>query len=617
MPLPERGGRPAGAEASAPRRSALASFSTALAAWAWKTGGLRIRDTGSAGRMTTLADMLNGRDGDRLSPWWTSLLYERHPAMTPSLHALFQLWRGETDSLPGRWRSLYNALIAALRPAEAVLRFLHWWWTVRRLLTPPPPSRSASGVRGITVAAYFPHCDPDEAARGHFRSRYWERLHDLLDVPPGEARPGGLTAGGVHWLLIRVRAPGQSLREQLALRDRFRAAAPAGISFHYAEEFLTPRAILRAWGRFLRMALASRRAEQPFRAACRLPLPEPPADAREAERGLHAAAPRRGQNFFHLVRGDYAASFRGWRGLERCLLDEAIRAFVRWTGPQRMTLYPQENCPWERMLVHAARQWPESGPIIGAQHSTVRPADFRYVDDPRTFTDDACRRFQPDVLALNGSHARAILLAAGIPPERLRDVEALRYQTAAQVCAPQANKPPHTPPRTSRSTLCLLTGYFAPEVRAHLRLLAEAHAAGLLDGWNILVKSHPWYDIRPAARAMLPHSLFRRLRFTSMPPSVLLSAAFCPSPALAWVSNSTSAAVDAVLAGCPLLVMGPARGFDMCPLSGLPGLSVSRTVRDVRHALAAPRRLLLPPGWLHTEPGLHRWRALLAEIPPR
>ena len=68
--------------------------------------------------------------------------------------------------------------------------------------------------------------------------------------------------------------------------------------------------------------------------------------------------------------------------------------------------FPLENCPWERMLTVAMREAgaaatpcsePAAGPVIGAQHSTVRPTDFRYFDDPRTFTPP-CDAFQPDAV---------------------------------------------------------------------------------------------------------------------------------------------------------------------------------------------------------------------------
>ena len=712
----------------------LAAFSRALAAWAYETaftpvreaartpartptaddalttGPLQnpahthaVRQPSHSGTAHTLAEALNGGNAERLSPWWTSLLYERHPAMTPALFSLYQQYWCKNPPPPvSPWRRRYTALRqrlwAAAQPCYALLRFAHWLWTVRRLLPPATlPSWGQNGTsaalagmasapaatfspdvpQAVTVAAYFPACDAQAAAQGRFRSHYWENLHTLLDVPPATAAPHSLTAGGLHWLLLRMRTPEQSLREQLALRDRFRAAAPAGITLHFMEEFLPWRGILRAVRRFLRLLLASWRAEAAFRNACTLrrPTPCPCADGRtplsaDAASSKPASPPpprmrtAPSANFYPLLRTAYAMSFRGWRGLERCLLDEALHTFSAQAGPQRLTLLPQENCPWERLLTYALRRHGTAcGPVIGAQHATVRPADFRYVDDARTFTQADCRRFQPDVLALNGLHARHLLCAAGLPPERLRDVEALRYQhtppplhngvaenpvntATAHSAAPSADafptrqhiyspasghhahrtaSPPHpqdshsaaehsrsaaVPPSQPPRRLLLLTGFFAPETTVQLRLLAAGDAAGLLHGWQITIKGHPWRDPRRAARACCPPALFARLTFSTAP----LPELFARRPALVWTANSTTAAVDAAYAGLPLLVTAPDGTFDLCPLAALPALPRAATPAHIAAALAAPRTVALPPDWLRRDAGLRRWQALLTAL---
>lgn len=344
--------------------------------------------------------------GEKLSMWWCSLLYERHPKMTPLLYEIYKLRTlehlldeggftalrlvGGDDRLcetllalcqatgrqfadyhdpkcrDGRYRSrlrrIYEACPSLLRAAG---RFLHWWFRVRLPLRPRggalptlPPAHVTTG----TIATYFPNVDMEAAAAGRFRSRYWEGLHDALCAAAARTP--------VRWLFIRFPSPQMDLAGCIRMRDRLRAARQDGVSFHYLEEFLTTADLRAAWKRYLRLAWTSRRLEASMRELCRF----------EGSR----------LNFWAYMAEDWAETFRGWRCLERCLQQRGIDNYVKAAGPQRWFTFPLENCPWERMLTHAAHTTPGAGgPVYGAQHSTIRPTDFRYFDDPVTFTDSA------------------------------------------------------------------------------------------------------------------------------------------------------------------------------------------------------------------------------------
>ena len=142
------------------------------------------------------------------------------------------------------------------------------------------------------------------------------------------------------------------------------------------EEFLAGRDLLAAWKRHRRIARRARRLEEALRGSFRFPDSD--------------------IIFWDYMAADWQESFAGWRGLERCLQQRGIANYVRRIGPQRWYTFPLENCPWERMLTHAAHTLRDkNGPVLGAQHSTIRPTDFRYFDDPRTFRKETTRAFQP------------------------------------------------------------------------------------------------------------------------------------------------------------------------------------------------------------------------------
>ena len=654
-------------------RKDLGTIRAEHAAWAYDLGRLVVK-----GKETQ--EYLKGGHG--LSMWWCSLLYERHPKMTPGLYTVYKLRTLERLMDQGGYtalrlcggdatlrevladmcassgrtfieqhengvdlkpalsltRRLYNAAPAPLR---ALVRYAHWLWSVRRRLPAAPqagkalpPVQGPGGPDGqdgpgrpvttATIATYFPNVDMKAAEEGRFRSRYWESLHDALDASfKKEGAPW------VRWLFVRFPAPQLSLEQCLALRDRFRQANRDGASFHYLEEFLRHRDLWAALWRHLRLCLSSRKLEPAVRPAFRFA-------------GSHV-------NFWPYMGAYWAESFRGWRGLERCLQQRACDVYAQAAGLQRWTLFPLENCPWERMLTYAvhaaapaagagartqgtgttqagmqgdaAHHTPAAhGAVIGAQHSTVRPTDFRYFDDPRAF-DGPCAAFQPDLVRGNGDSACRQWLQAGMPPEKLGKIEALRYLYLAEEKKPHESgraagaeeAAEHGAPAVSGAVgatgkprrLLAVTSFFKDETEAHLVLLARALHAGLLDGWQIVVKPHPYLPVDERLRALLGRR-FDEVRVArgaigeELAPGVVV-----------WSSNSTTVALEAALKGLPVMSMLPVDDFDLCPLQDVAALPRTGNVEDVALALAGAAPLHLPPDYLDLDPALPRWKKLL------
>lgn len=573
------------------------------AAWAYDMARRDIR-----GR--ELQEVLKG--GEALSQWWCSLLYERHPKMSPHLYDIYRLRALErlldaegADALsvsgadpalrralerfcrdaglafssrderpappaPSLLRRVYDACPPMLR---ALARFVHWMATVRRRLPfiGDGPLRDGDGGDTGLIVTYFPNIDVGRAEQGVFRSRYWEELDDLLTQ----------TGGRVRRLFIRFPSPQGDLDQCIRWRDGFRAKGGQGVSFHWLEEFLSAADIRAAWRRHLRVARAAGEAfallgDEAWRLpGSRLSLKE-------------------------MFRADWEESFAGWRGLERCLQQRGIAEGIRRIGPQKWYLFPLENCPWERMLTHAAHSLPGAGPVLGAQHSTIRATDFRYFDDPRTFEAPDCLMWQPDRILANGRGARDLWLAAGMPPRRCSVVEALRYLHLA------GPHPASDAPTERR--LLVATSFFADETRAHASLLARAVLDGLTDGMRVIVKPHPCLSAEPFLREILG-ARTDELTFADGPVADLLLPG-----TVVWASNSTTVALEAAMRGLPLLVMRPARDFDLCPLQDVPGLIRTGGLDDVRAALGngrVPEALNLPADHLLADPALPRWRELL------
>ncbi|MEG1610954.1 MAG: hypothetical protein RR317_07200, partial [Bilophila sp.] len=469
----------------------------------------------------------------------------------------------------------YYALPA---PLKALVRFPAWLWTTRRRLphTTVPRPTLAPGQKPASIVTYFPNIDLLAAKEGRFRSRYWESLHDALQPPDGKGHR-------VNWVFLYFPAPQCSFRQAIALRDRFRACGKDGASFHFLEEFLTAGDIWGSLVRFARLFASSRAIES---------------EVRE----LFCFAGSR-MDLWPLLQENWADSTRGWRALERCLMRAAFRRYAAWAGVQEWTIFPQENCPWERMLAQSMHEV-GAGAVYGAQHSTVRPTDFRYFDDPRMINDPACRKAMPELWLCNGTGARDALLAADMPPERAELVEALRYL----YLAPSQDKQPEsgTKREDTPRRLLIVTSFFADETSAHLNTLAAASRAGVLDGWDVLVKPHPYLPVAERLQKLFAGD-------THPVPQLVDGAigTFLTQGTVVWASNSTTVALEAAFCGLPVLVQAAEDDVDLCPLQGLPDVALVRTTEDVAAALLHPKAPDLPPEYLALDPKLPRWRQIL------
>ena len=570
-----------------------------LMAWVYDLGKVKVLDEEIQAWL---------KAGDNLSMWWCSLLFEKHPKMLPGLFFALKLralellcaeeacehlhlvsedsalcaslerfcrkkgWRfshsvaralQERNAPLSLTARMYYALPALLR---AMLRFCHWLWTVKRRL---PRAKTPCPAPGTgTIATYFPNIDSKLAQEGRFRSRYWETLHDAL--APG---PGG--AHRVNWLCIMFPSPQYSLQQCIELVRKFRTEKRDGATFHYLEEFLSWRDIFVAVRRYARLLVNSLRIQGAVRTH------------------FHLSGSQ--MDFWPCLGAAYVESCRGWRALERCFQRLACIRYVAWCGTQTWTIFPMENCPWERMLTQAVHE-AGAGPVYGAQHSTIRAADFRYFDDQRALEDTQCRPFQPDRICVNGQGAMDVMLTAGYAPEDLEMLEALRYMHLADT------GPEHATDGAKR--LLLVTSFFADETDAHLAVLTQAARDGVLEGIRVYIKPHPYLPVEERLARLFPQGGAPEI--VDRPVGELLVPG-----TFVWASNSTTAALEAAMRGLPVMVQAAENDFDLCPLQDLPGLVRICNSADVARALASATCLKLPKAYLALDPALPRWRKLL------
>jgi surface carbohydrate biosynthesis protein (TIGR04326 family) len=302
-------------------------------------------------------------------------------------------------------------------------------------------------------------------------------------------------------------------------------------------------------------------------------------------------------DFWPLFAREWIDSLRGVGAIVSCLQVGCLERAVGRLPPQRLGIYIQENQPWEMALIHA---WKVAGhgTLVGVPHTTVRYWDLRYFHDPRSYNRTGRNELPlPDRVAVNGPVAKRAYLDAGYPPDRLVEVEALRYLHLGRRLPERDAAPPE-----NRQLNVLVCGDFlAATNRKMLAWLVEA--VRLLPNRMVCrVKPHPAYPMDPDDLAL------SAVEVVEGPLSQLLI-----DTDVVFASNITSAAVDAYCQGLSVIQMLDGSTFNVSPLRGLAEVSYVSDARELAEALMNPQRprRSTPVAYFYLEQSLPRWRELL------
>ncbi len=586
-----------------------------------------------------------------LSQWYTSLPFEKHPHMLPGLfgacklYALEQLlkkhvphcqhffvhvaedrvqqslqafcaqqgipytctaakttlWQRFLDKSIGM-AHLYTCLPHIL---QSFLRLGHWLYAMRRLLCQPVHFAKHTAAQHATLVSYFPHVHAKHAEQGLFRSHYWENLHDLL-LPLQQKN-----ALHIHHLFIRINSTQYTLPESIALKEKFQKKAEQeqrSESFYYVEEFLRPKDIFQAIKCFWHGKKQAAHITPPLQP--------------------HWHWSQSSIPLWPWFQDAWQQSFGGWRALERCLQRQAFLAYA--TALQKhldhntkhsshnhiWSLFPWENCPWERLFTHAMRgAFPQSA-VYAIQHSCIRTTDFRYVDGQDFFAHAAQNRILeqslPHLYCLNGSHALHSL-QGHIPHEKLYMVEALRYAYLDSLSFSLGQIPlKHARP----AHLLLMGSYFPQEVNAQIRLLAQwwKHGKNAQKYHKkVHIKAHPHLCMR---------SFFQKHAlevedfhfFTSDMQDMWQHVALWhkkEEACLMWLCNSTTVSLEAAHMGMALCVQKAENDFNLCPLGNSSHVAYVGQVAELTALLNKAPQPFSHAKYFSLNARLSLWKSLL------
>jgi surface carbohydrate biosynthesis protein (TIGR04326 family) len=543
--------------------------------------------------------------GDGFSLWWMTLLAEKSPLKSAGIYAALRLLalqeiiqqrrparlilasadaalaesigllcRGEqvvfswTRSEAGRqgWslRGLYEALPHALKGLLSVRHILKRW-SLREVGSAP----WASGDDAVFICSYFIHLDPVRCERGEFYSRQWEVL-------PRALLAAGRRINWIHLFLFSAVVPDTATG--LRWVRRFNQTPDEQGRHAFVDTQLSSRTVwtaLKTWGWLLRTGWRLRRI------------------AAALDQGGGAAW------LWPMLRDDWGSSLAGTTAMSNCLALSLFDAALARMPRQRLGLYLNENQAWEKALLRAWRKYGH-GEIIGVPHSTVPFWHLYYFEDPRDFE----RRLQgalplPDRLAVNGLAARNSFAANQYPLEQLVDVEALRYLHLLGLSR-QAARP------AGAGIRVLVLGDLMPASMHFLMLLLEEAARRVGPQFEFTIKPHPGLIVSLEAYPALRAGETRDA----------LSTILCDFD-IAIAANCTSAAVEAYIAGLPVIISMDGEGLNLSPLRDQPGVRFVCTGAELAAALHAAQDD--PPAdagnrqdFFYLDSELPRWKRLLA-----
>ena len=272
--------------------------------------------------------------------------------------------------------------------------------------------------------------------------------------------------------------------------------------------------------------------------------------------------PISGVNFWPLLRREWLNSLRGYEALINCLRFNRFESLLSSNTKQQRGVYLIENQPWEMALIYLWRKY-NHGQLIGVAHSTVRFWDLRLMSDPRQFLLGS-KMPRPDLVAVNGPLARNSLIETGYLETEIVDVEALMYLHLA--------KPKTVRAANAKLTILVATDYLDSATQTQMKLLNEVVAHNP-NKYQILLKPH-WSQ------------KISNLKIDAQVVSGKQDLAnFFGQADVLYCSAITSAVIDGVCSGLPVIQCLDPMSFNLSPLRDSSLVQTVRTAAELNIAL--------------------------------
>jgi surface carbohydrate biosynthesis protein (TIGR04326 family) len=561
-----------------------------------------------------VVDHLSMEDG--FSFWWMTLLAEKSPYKSPHIYDCLRIMALEeillerkpssltlhsnaqelaqairslcenigvefilkTESQPRQpWslRMLYRALPYPMQGLIIFARHLVMRWPLRKLETPAWFSDDSA----IFLCSFFVHLDPASCAKGQFYSRLWEQLPKCINDS------GRQTNWLQHFMFSSVIPNTQTGID--CLRSFNRDSEKQG-NHSFLDTYLSCKVVRRVFKNWCWLNLR----------AWRLRNIKTAFYPKESAVWL-----------WPFLRGDWLASLGGQIGIENCLWLELFDAALNDMPHQKIGFYLHEKQGWENALLRAWRKY-GNGEIIGVPHATVPFWHLYYFDDSRSIqSKEKCSMPLPNRLAVNGPKAWKAFAETGYSGEQLVEVEAVRYTKLSTIVAKPAMGPAsHDAMKQQLSApsevRVLVLGDMIPDSTHNFLRLLENTIKIMPSGCRFTFKPHPAYVVElvkyPGLKADETVDALHQILEDF---DVVLT------------TYSTSASLDACLAGLPVIIYLDGSDFNLSPLRGHPDVCFVSTSEELVEALQMGHQdtvnITDNQDFFFLDQELPRWRKLL------
>ncbi len=537
--------------------------------------------------------------------WWMGLIAEKSPFKTPEIYQALRLLaleqqlisappctlelRSNDVGLAASIKALClrlripftcklqprtgGALLQRLRQSKlwadwlqaSLFVLLYIWrrWALSRIR----PLQWHQGDNAVFFGSYFAHLDLAAVRQGRFESRQWGALPDLL------------VQNGLRLNWLQNYWPGDAADNStvaLALARRFNLAASLQGVHGFVDAYLSAQVV----GRALRSWLFLSRKAQTLHK-----LPD------------CLLASGNAAYLWPVLQPAWRSSLKGRVAIANCLNVHLFDAAMRDMPRQSRGYYLFENQGWEKAFLTAWRRHGH-GSITGVVHSTVPFWHLYYAEDPRSL--EPGMQPQPDAIVVNGPVARQALLDQGYRANRLVAAEALRYQGLVQASSEVAGAGLDL----SNGRRILIVGDMERDTLLALLTTVQKAQRMLPACFHFAFKPHPAFHLDPKQSVGL-----------DVPVVGGALAGLLNSYDCVLAGNSTSASVDAFLAGKPVIIACSGSHLNLSPLRGQPGVTFFESPQQLVESLLGGGSRLGHSGrlneYFYLEDDLTQWRKLL------
>ena len=301
-------------------------------------------------------------------------------------------------------------------------------------------------------------------------------------------------------------------------------------------------------------------------------------------------------NYWFYFDQDWAKSICGHLAVSNLLHIALFEEALTNLPEQSLGVYLQEKQPWEFAAINAWRA-SSRAKIIGTPHTLVRFWDLRYFFDLRDLKNHSIGSIpRPDKVAVNGPAALEEYINSGYETSELAEIEALRFSHLN-------NNDGATHYQEDGLKLLVLGDFVQSNTLFQLDLLKAAVPLAE-DGFTIVYKPHPICNLDMTKYSMLDMEVVNS--------DIKELSKSCD---LAFTSSMSSAAVDAYMAGLPVISALDKNKLNLSPLRGQEDVDFVSSPQELAEKLfmfdKARSRTRDHAEFFWFDPNLSRWSDIL------